>query len=58
MKLSMDINVDVSDTTPDVEELVLDIAMQEARKFSAALTDRLEQEGVKDIQISVNENEV
>lgn len=57
LKLNLTINADVEDESGDqaVEERVLDIAMEEGRKFAAALTDRLEAEGIDDIQISVNE---
>lgn len=50
----MQVRFDLDDVeSPEVEELVLDIAMQEARKLAAMLSDRLEAEGVENVQIGL-----
>lgn len=58
MKLDLTIDANVEDAGGDeaVEERVLDITMEEGRRFAAALTDRLEAEGITDIQVRVNES--
>ena len=53
MNLNIRMEFDVEADDDDTEEQVLDIAEQEGLKFAAQLSDRLEQEGVKDIQVRV-----
>ena len=54
MKLTTQIHLEV-DTDGD-EELrvrILDIAQQEVMRYSAAVADRLEEEGITDVEIDV-----
>jgi hypothetical protein len=53
MKLNLSIQIDVEDADDDVAEQVASIAEEEGRKYVAALTDRLEEEGVTGVQIDL-----
>jgi hypothetical protein len=54
MRLTTTIRVDVeADGDTELEERILDIAQQEAMKYSAAVADRLEEEGIKDVEIEL-----
>jgi hypothetical protein len=54
MRLSTTIRLDVdADGDADLEERILDIAQQEAMKYSAAVADRLEAEGITDVEIEL-----
>jgi hypothetical protein len=55
MKLSTTIRLDVdADGDNELEERILDIAQQEAMKYSAAVADRLEAEGITDVEIELH----
>jgi hypothetical protein len=47
----MTIDYEVDETTPEVEAHLDEVIAEEARKFTAAITDRLEAEGIEDVQI-------
>jgi hypothetical protein len=54
MKIRTTIRVDVdADGDEELEERVLDLAQEEIMKYSAALADRLEAEGIEDVEIEV-----
>jgi hypothetical protein len=54
MKIRTTIRVDVdADGDEELEERVLDLAQEEVMKYSAALADRLEAEGIEDVEIEV-----
>jgi len=58
MKLTTKIHLDVdADGDTDLEARVLDIAQQEVMKFSAAVADRLEEEGITDVEVAVEGDE-
>jgi len=47
----MTIDYEVDETTPEVEAYLDEVIAEEARKFTASLSDRLEAEGIEDVQI-------
>ena len=54
MRLTTRIHVEVeTDGDEELQQRVLDIAQEEAMRFSAAVADRLEEEGIDDVAISV-----
>jgi hypothetical protein len=54
MKLRTTIRLDVdAEGDTELEERILDIAQQEAMKYSAAVADRLEAEGITDVEIEL-----
>ena len=54
MKITTTIRIDVdAGGDEELEEEVLDLAQEEVMKFSAALADRLEAEGIEDVEIDV-----
>ena len=56
MKLNMTIEHEVTDTTPEVKKLLEEIVSDEARSFVAAVRRRLEEAGVEDISMSLNQS--
>lgn len=57
MKIDLKIAIDVdADGDEEVEERALELAAEEGRKYAAALTDRLEAEGVTNIQVRLDED--
>ena len=58
MRLSTTIRLDVdADGDSELEERILDIAQQEVMKYSAAVADRLEAEGITDVEIDLRGDE-
>jgi hypothetical protein len=58
MRLRTTIKVDVdAEGDTELEERILDIAQQEAMKYSAAMADRLEAEGITDVEIVLEGDE-
>jgi hypothetical protein len=54
MRLRTTIKLDVdADGDTELEERILDIAQEEAMKYSAAVADRLEAEGIRDVEIDL-----
>jgi hypothetical protein len=58
MKIRLSINSDVDDDDEERAELVASIVQEESRKFTSALADRLEAEGVTDVEfLSIEDSE-
>ena len=57
MELKIWISFDVDTGDEEVDAQIFEIAAEEARKFTAALADRLEDEGVESVRISLNEDD-
>ena len=57
MKITTSISIEVESEDEDTRERVLDLAQQEVMRFSAALADRLEAEGIEDVEIDVRGDE-
>ena len=57
MKITTSISIEVESEDEDTRERVLDLAQQEVMRFSAALADRLEAEGIEDVEIDVKGDE-
>jgi len=54
MKIRTTIRIDVdAGGDEELEERVLDLAQEEVMKFSASLADRLEADGIEDVEIDV-----
>ena len=54
MKITTTIRVDVdAGGDEELEERILDLAQEEVLRYSAALADRLEAEGIADVEIDV-----
>lgn len=54
MRITTTIRIDVdADGDEEIEERILDLAQAEVMKYSAALADRLEAEGIEDVEIDV-----
>lgn len=54
MRITSTIRIDVdADGDDELEERILDLAQEEVMKYSAALADRLEAEGIEDVEIDV-----
>ncbi len=54
MKITTTVRLDIdSDGDDELEQRVLSLAQEEILKYSAALADRLEQEGIADVEIDV-----
>ena len=57
MKITTAISIQVEGEDEEQRERVLDLAQQEVMRFSAALADRLEAEGIEDVEIDVQGDE-
>ena len=57
MKITTAISIEVESEDEDTRERVLDLAQEEVMRFSAALADRLEAEGIEDVEIDVKGDE-
>ena len=57
MKITTAISINVESEDEDMREHVLDLAQQEVMRFSAALANRLEEEGIEDVEIAVEGDE-
>ena len=54
MKLTTQIHLEVdTDGDEELQERILEIAQQEVMRYSAAVADRLEAEGISDVEIEV-----
>ena len=54
MKLKTQIHLEVdTDGDDELQQRILDIAQQEVMRYSAAVADRLEEEGITDVEIEV-----
>ena len=54
MRLRTKIHVEVdAGGDEELEKRMLDIAQEEAMRYSAAVADRLEQEGIEDVEIDL-----
>jgi len=55
MKITTTVRIDVdADGDEELETRVLDLAQEELLKFSAALADRLEDEGIDEVEVEVS----
>ena len=57
MKITTAISIQVEGDDEEQRERVLDLAQQEVMRFSAALADRLEAEGIEGVEITVEGDE-
>jgi ferritin-like protein len=57
MKITTAISVHVEGDDEEQRERVLDLAQEEVLRFSAALADRLEEEGIEGVEIDVKGDE-
>lgn len=57
MKIELAIQIHIEGAEPDKEEIAMDIAEAEARKYAASLADALEAHGVTDVQISLDDSD-
>jgi len=53
MKITTAISITVEGVEEETRERVLAIAQGEVLRFSAALADRLEEEGIEDVELDV-----
>ena len=53
MKITTAISIEVEDAEEETRERVLGLAQEEILRFSAALADRLEEEGIEDVEVDV-----
>ncbi len=53
MKITTAISIEVEGAAEETRERVLGLAQEEILRFSAALADRLEEEGIEDVEIDV-----
>jgi hypothetical protein len=58
LKITTTVRIDVdADGDDELETRILDIAQEELLKYSAALADRLEAEGIEDVALEVSGGE-
>ena len=57
MKITTAIRVHVEDDDEEQRERVLDLAQEEVLRFSAALANRLEEEGIEGVEIAIEGDE-
>ena len=53
MKITTAISIHVEGEDEELRERVLELAQQEVMRFPAALADRLEEEGIEDVEIGI-----
>ena len=53
MKITTSISINVEGESEALRERVLELAQQEIMRYSAALADRLEEEGIEDVEIGI-----
>ena len=53
MRITTAISINVEGEDEELRERVLELAQQEVMRFSAALADRLEEEGIEDVGIGI-----
>jgi hypothetical protein len=52
IRTSIAVNID-ADGDEELEQQILDIVQQELMKYSAAVADRLEEEGIDNVEIDI-----
>ena len=57
MKITTSISINVEGESEALRERVLELAQQEIMRYSAALADRLEEEGIEDVTIGIDGDE-
>lgn len=57
MRITTSISINVEGEDEALRERVLELAQQEVMRFSAALADRLEEEGIEDVEIGIEGDE-
>ena len=57
MRITTAISINVEGQDEELRERVLELAQQEVMRFSAALADRLEEEGIEDVEIGIEGDE-
>ena len=57
MKITTSISINVEGEIEALRERVLELAQQEIMRYSAALADRLEEEGIEDVTIGIEGDE-
>jgi len=57
MKITTSISINVEGESETLRERVLELAQQEIMRYSAALADRLEEEGIEDVTIGIEGDE-
>jgi len=57
MKITTSISINVEGESEALCERVLELAQQEIMRYSAALADRLEEEGIEDVTIGIEGDE-
>ncbi len=57
MKITTSISINVEGESEALRERVLELAQQEIMRYSAALADRLEEEGIEDVTIGIEGDE-
>ena len=57
MKITTSISINVEGESEALRERVLELAQQEIMRYSAALADRLEEEGIEDGTIGIEGDE-
>ena len=57
MRITTAISINVEGEDEELRERVLELAQQEVMRFSAALADRLEEEGIEDVEIGIEGDE-
>ena len=57
MKITTSISINVEGESEALRERVLELAQQEIMRYSAALANRLEEEGIEDVTIGIEGDE-
>ena len=57
MRITTSIRINVEGEDEELRERVLDLAQEEVMRFSAALADRLEDEGIEGVEIGIEGDE-
>jgi hypothetical protein len=57
MRITTAISINVEGEDEELRERLLELAQQEVMRFSAALADRLEEEGIEDVEIGIEGDE-
>ena len=57
MKITTSISINVEGDSEALRERELELAQQEIMRYSAALADRLEEEGIEDVTIGIEGDE-
>ena len=57
MRITTASSINVEGEDEELRERLLELAQQEVMRFSAALADRLEEEGIEDVEIGIEGDE-